>query len=143
MQRGEIGGTMHIAPDRLRAVIQVPMSDAARLRRLSAVLMLSAATLAATSCATLFGTRGKHCPNGADLVVLNRSQVPVDVLLIQEHNEIVLGTAPIGRSVYGLPDGTGRDARFKSRRARTGPAVRRPLDEAPTAGSVSFTVQCL
>ena len=49
MQRGEIGGTMHIAPDRIRAVVQVPMSDTARLRRLSAVLLLSATSLAAAS----------------------------------------------------------------------------------------------
>lgn len=143
MQRGEIGGTIHIAPDRTRVVIQMPMSDTARFRRLSAVLLLSATTLAAASCATLLGTRGRNCPNGADLIVLNRSGETVDILLVQEHNEIVLGTAPSGRSVFGLPDGTGRDARFKSRRARTGTAIRRPFDEAPATGSVSFTVQCL
>lgn len=119
------------------------MRATASFRRLSGILVLSAATLTAASCATFFPARGKNCPNGADLIVNNRSGETVDVLLVAERNEIMLGTAPVGRSVLGLPAGTGRDARFKSRRARAQPTVRPPFGGVRAEGNVSFAVRCL
>ena len=74
--------------------------------------------LASSGCATLFGARGKNCPNGAELEVHNRSREAVEIVMTHQGNERVRGLAGMGTSTFRLPDGVGREARFKARPAR-------------------------
>jgi len=97
--------------------------------------------LASAGCAGFLGARGKNCPNGADLYVNNQSREAIEVVMTHQGNERVLGLAGMGTSTFRLPDGVGRDARFKARPARARPSPD-PGFDSRWRGNVSFNVRC-
>jgi hypothetical protein len=107
---------------------------------LSGLLFIGVVLLPA-ACGGFF-RMGKDCPRGAVVVVANRSQDPVDVILIHERAEIMLGVASPGRTVFALPDGTSKGARFKSRRTRAGPKPAQPGAALLLGSDISYQVQC-
>ena len=115
-----------------------------RQMRSLATAVAGAALVLASGCGgfSRFFASSKPCPDEVVVVVANRSGETLIVSLVQEHNDIVLGSAGQGTSVFGLPRGTTRRAHFRSRRA---PAVARPapqFGELQLNGGVSYNVQC-
>lgn len=110
-------------------------------RPLPSPLVILAALLLAGGCGGFF-RMGRDCPNGAVVVVTNHSQDAVDVILVHEGAEITLGVATPGSTVFALPDGTAKKARFKSRRTRAGPQPAQPGAGLFLGADVSYQVRC-
>lgn len=113
-------------------------------RRAVSGLTLAALCLAAAACggfSRFFGSR-TTCPGEAVVAVANNTQESVDVILVHESAEMTLGVARPGRSMFALPSGTSKGAKFKSRRTRAGPRPADPGAGLLLGGGVSFQVQC-
>ena len=90
-----------------------------------------------------FFSSSEPCPDETVVVVTNRTGETLVILLVRDGNETVIGSASTATTVLRLPDGTPRNARFKSRRARVAPTpAPRVGDLRLDTGGVSYNVQC-
>lgn len=90
-----------------------------------------------------FFSSSEPCPRESVVVVTNRTGETLVILLVRDGNEVAIGSASTATTVLRLPDGTPRNSRFKSRRARVAPTpAPRMGDLRMDTGGVSYNVQC-
>ncbi|MCL4212771.1 MAG: hypothetical protein KJZ74_02540 [Gemmatimonadales bacterium] len=111
-----------------------------KVRSVACALLLLASGCGGVS---RFFASDKPCPDEVVVVVGNRTGETLIVSLVAEHGDIVLGSARPGSSVFSLPQGTTKRARFKSRRAPSAPTPEPRIGELRLDnGGVSYSVQC-